>query len=104
MNTTNDDPQGRPERRVSWPAKALRTTPDHLLILNRQRHAHGQRRLHRCDTCGLASEWGPAWTWYGSLRDSDDGYVAKFCSPKCQRSTADAEQIIARKRHEHDAS
>lgn len=62
----------------------LRIDARSLHQLNLQRQARGERRLHQCTVCGLAGEWGPGWSRYGSLRDEDDDTEAKFCSTACR--------------------
>ena len=53
-------------------------------------------KLHTCDGCGKIEQWGPAWQWYGSIRDLDDGCVLKLCSLACHPTAP--ERALARKR------
>lgn len=56
-----------------------------LMDQNMARAERGERRLHQCCVCGQCGEWGPQWSWYGSVMDEDAGTVAKFCSPECRK-------------------
>jgi hypothetical protein len=41
--------------------------------------------VHVCTICEKSAEWSPAWTWYGSYRQLDDGEpVVKLCSAACK--------------------
>lgn len=43
------------------------------------------RLLHCCCICGRLDTWGTSWSYFGSLKDLDDGApVAKFCSEVCK--------------------
>ncbi len=49
-----------------------------------QRRKIGGRPLHACCMCGEVGLWGATWSWFGSLKDEDDGTpVAKFCTSIC---------------------
>ena len=57
-----------------------------------------KRTVHECDMCGKKSAWGPNWSWYGSYRDMDDGYIVKFCSAKCAPPSYEAKKMVENKR------
>lgn len=40
---------------------------------------------HTCTVCATTGEWGPSWSWFGSLIDVDNGRnVPKFCGDVCR--------------------
>lgn len=46
---------------------------------------HYGQRVCKCSVCGYQSVWQPSWSWYGSLRDEDDGKpVDAVCSDGCK--------------------
>src|SRR5689334_16853117 len=50
----------------------------------RRKDAHG-RLLHCCCICGACEIWSATWSYYGSVKQLDDGEVLpKFCSNKCR--------------------
>jgi len=54
------------------------------------------RRIHTCSACGTQDVWGPTWSWYGSIRDLDDGApIFKACSTAC---AARRDEAVARER------
>lgn len=56
-----------------------------------RRTTHSCRSLHCCCICGMVAPWGrTSWSWYGSIKDEDDGFpLAKFCSPACAIKAGD---------------
>lgn len=42
------------------------------------------KALHTCVICNKTDVWSDSWSWYGSLKDLDDGDVKiKVCSEAC---------------------
>jgi hypothetical protein len=49
-----------------------------------QRRMVGGRPLHCCCICGNLGLWDDGWSWFGSVKDEDEGKpLAKFCTSKC---------------------
>jgi hypothetical protein len=49
-----------------------------------RRKADDGRLLHCCCICLKVAVWGPFWSWYGSIKEAEDGITtAKFCSAEC---------------------
>ena len=43
------------------------------------------KRLYTCVVCGKTDVWSDDWSWYGSLKNLDDGDVKiKVCSDVCK--------------------
>jgi hypothetical protein len=46
-------------------------------------------RIWLCNGCGATGPWSEAWSWYGSLKDLDDGEpIPTFCSDACRPNAA----------------
>lgn len=46
---------------------------------------YSKARLHECCKCGAVGPWDENWSWYGSMKDMDDGKpVRMFCSAACR--------------------
>lgn len=47
------------------------------------------KTIHRCSVCGTEGHWSKDWSWFGSIRDIEDGNpVEKFCSDDCKEKSA----------------
>lgn len=42
-----------------------------------------KRWTYKCDGCGRLDHWGPSWTWYGSIHDSENNNDVHACSDEC---------------------
>jgi len=41
--------------------------------------------FHICSICGKKEEWNDNWSWFGSIKDIDDGNdIVKVCSDICK--------------------
>lgn len=50
-----------------------------------RRKDNAGRLIHCCCICGLDAIWSGSWSYYGSLKQLDDGEVLpKFCSDACR--------------------
>jgi hypothetical protein len=44
-----------------------------------------ERQRHMCNGCGNWGEWSQEWSWFGSLRDREQGRpIIKVCSNECR--------------------
>jgi hypothetical protein len=51
----------------------------------RQRRMSNGRLLHCCCICGHLDVWSGGWSYFGSLKELDEGTpVPKFCSEECR--------------------
>jgi hypothetical protein len=47
-----------------------------------------------CNTCGRTGAWGPTWSWFGSLKDVEDGErIPTFCNDACKPNDDDLRAI-----------
>lgn len=48
-------------------------------------HFEDRKRIHTCSICRRKDTWGPTWSWFGSIKEEEDGKpVPKFCSDECK--------------------
>jgi len=55
--------------------------------MGRAGYGANDRKLWRCDTCGLVQPWSDSWLWFGSYFDvesrGEENGIHTFCSQKC---------------------
>jgi len=47
--------------------------------------------IHQCSICGVNQEWNDNWSWYGSIKDMENGLpIVKTCSEECREIAGQA--------------
>lgn len=49
-----------------------------------------RRFLYKCDDCKTVSAWEEGWSWYGSIKDWDDGEILPTYCPSCTAKRTEA--------------